>query len=113
VTHDQEEAFALSDRIAVMNLGVLQQVGTPEELYRSPANPFVAAFVGQANFLPARILRVDGEYAECEVAGGGRWRARRGAGADPGPARVMVRPESLRMADPSHGEPGALRGTIV
>src|SRR5690606_8902824 len=103
VTHDQEEAFALSDRIAVLRDGLLQQVGTPGELYRSPGNPFVAASGGQASCLPARILSVGGEYGGGEVAGGGRWRARRGDGADPGPARVMVRPESLRMADASHG----------
>jgi iron(III) transport system ATP-binding protein len=52
VTHDQEEAFALSDRIAVLDRGRLQQLGTPEELYARPANPFVAAFLGRANFFP-------------------------------------------------------------
>jgi iron(III) transport system ATP-binding protein len=53
VTHDHEDAFALADRIAVMRNGVIEQVGTPEEVYGAPASPFVAQFVGAANFLPA------------------------------------------------------------
>ena len=73
VTHDQEEAFALSDRIAVLRNGRLQQVGTPEELYHSPANPFVASFLGRANFLPARIVARNGSTAMGELAGGSRW----------------------------------------
>ena len=54
VTHDQEEAMAISDRIGVMHQGRLEQIGTPEEIYRAPASRFVAEFVTQANFLPAR-----------------------------------------------------------
>ncbi len=55
VTHDQEEAMAISDRIAVMNAGVIQQLGTPKALYQSPANLFVATFIGRTNVLPAQI----------------------------------------------------------
>ncbi|MDY0882860.1 putative 2-aminoethylphosphonate ABC transporter ATP-binding protein [Dongia soli] len=53
VTHDQEEALAIADRIVVMNHGVIEQIGTPEEIYRSPTTPFVASFVGQMNFFKA------------------------------------------------------------
>jgi iron(III) transport system ATP-binding protein len=60
VTHDQEEAMAVSDRIAVMNLGVVQQVGPPAEIYRNPANRFVAAFIGKTNFLERDLTRRDG-----------------------------------------------------
>jgi iron(III) transport system ATP-binding protein len=60
VTHDQEEALAVADRIVVMNHGVIEQVGTPLEVYREPGTPFVADFVGRINVLPARL------------AGGGR-----------------------------------------
>ena len=55
VTHDQEEALSVADRIVVMNHGVIEQVGTPMEIYREPASPFVADFVGKVNVLPARV----------------------------------------------------------
>jgi iron(III) transport system ATP-binding protein len=61
VTHDQEEAMAVSDRIAVMNLGVVQQVGTPAEIYRRPANRFVAEFIGKTNLLERDLVRQDGK----------------------------------------------------
>ena len=61
VTHDQEEAMAVSDRIAVMNLGVVQQVGSPAEIYRRPANRFVAEFIGKTNLLERDLLLQDGK----------------------------------------------------
>ncbi|WP_458792866.1 ABC transporter ATP-binding protein [Yoonia sp. MH D7] len=60
VTHDQEEAMAVSDRIAVINLGVVQQVGSPAEIYRTPANTFVAQFIGKTNLLDREIVARDG-----------------------------------------------------
>ena len=57
VTHDQEEALAMADRIVVMNHGVIEQIGTPTEIYREPASLFVADFIGEANQLPARVAR--------------------------------------------------------
>ncbi|HEX7050133.1 MAG TPA: ABC transporter ATP-binding protein [Longimicrobiales bacterium] len=129
VTHDQEEAFALSDRIAVLEAGRLRQVDTPEALYQDPADAFVASFLGRANFLDGRIIARDGDALVCEVAEGVRWRVRtaRGAGsaatrtdgrtpADaaangaPGIAaihtdgdrvRILARPESLRLGSTS------------
>jgi len=61
VTHDQEEAMAVSDRIAVMNLGEIQQIGTPQAIYQRPANLFVASFIGRTNLLKAEILMENGE----------------------------------------------------
>ena len=69
VTHDQEEALALSDRVAIMSRGRLEQVGTPEAIYARPASRFVAEFVGLSNFLPARVERVEGETMVVTVAG--------------------------------------------
>lgn len=60
VTHDQEEAMAISDRIAVMNRGVIQQIGSPKELYLRPQNTFVANFVGTSNFINAKVFRKEG-----------------------------------------------------
>jgi putative spermidine/putrescine transport system ATP-binding protein len=88
VTHDQEEALAVADRVGVMNAGRLEQIATPTELYSSPATPFVAEFVGLSNRLPAAV---DGDVA---VVMGNR------IPALPGSARAgvaLVRPESVRL----------------
>jgi iron(III) transport system ATP-binding protein len=70
VTHDQAEAMALSDHIAVMHRGQLQQFGTPREVYSRPANRIVADFMGQVNFLPARVVDDYGKRARIEIGGG-------------------------------------------
>jgi iron(III) transport system ATP-binding protein len=114
VTHDQEEAFALSDRVAVLNRGRLQQLGTPEELYGAPANAFVASFLGRANFFDATVESMDGDLALCRLSGGTAWRARLAADAPrtPGAAvRLMVRPEALELAP--EGAAQALPGRII
>ncbi|HMA40051.1 MAG TPA: ABC transporter ATP-binding protein [Gemmatimonadales bacterium] len=107
VTHDQEEALGLSDRIAVMNAGRVEQIGTPQEIYHAPATVFVAGFIGGANLLPATVAEVRGGRAAVELASGDRvelpagdWGARAG-----GRAVVMVRPERLRLdaAAATHG----------
>jgi len=97
VTHDQEEALAISDRIAVMRGGKVEQVGPPAEVYRHPATPFVAEFVGQTNLLAGRIVaRADGQV---EIdAGGARFRVA-GAGAGDA-ASFSLRPETLRVLPP-------------
>ena len=100
VTHDQEEATLLSDTIVVMEGGRVRQVGTPEAIYRRPASPFVARFVGDINMLPGRIVSLDATSAEIDVGGNGLsvprsavvGVARAGAGCD-----VACRPESLSV----------------
>ena len=67
VTHDQEEALAVSDRIIVMNNAVIAQEGSPHELYENPANVFVADFIGDANLVKAEIMRVNGEIAVVRI----------------------------------------------
>ena len=76
VTHDQEEALVLSDRIGVMRAGRLEQVGTARELYERPASVFVAGFLGESNLLAGQVTRLDGDRAELRVPG---WPARSGA----------------------------------
>jgi len=70
VTHDQLEALALADRMAVMDRGRIVQVGTPTEIYERPADAFVASFIGQANLLHGRVLESDGRTVRFETAGG-------------------------------------------
>jgi len=70
VTHDQEEALTMSDRIAVMSNGLIQQIGGPLDIYERPLNRFVADFIGDTNFIEAKIVAVEGEIARCEAAGG-------------------------------------------
>jgi len=95
VTHDQEEALTMSDRIVVMNRGRIEQVGTPDEIYGHPATPFVADFVGKMNFLRGRLLAED----VAEVEGARLTFAeplRLGAGT---PVTVCLRPEDVVVRD--------------
>ena len=69
VTHDQEEALSMSDRIAVMSAGELQQIGTPEDVYEHPANRFVADFIGDTNLLDATVEAAEGDTATCRIGG--------------------------------------------
>ncbi len=95
VTHDQDEAMALSDRIVVMNAGKIDQVGRPEEIYRRPTSVFVADFIGQANFLKAKVASVAEGEATVHVLGTDRTLPA-AAGVDTvGEHVVLVRPESV------------------
>lgn len=71
VTHDQQEALVMSDRVAVMNRGRIEQIATPEEVYDDPANRFVAAFIGESNFLEGNVIGLDNGYARLELPGTG------------------------------------------
>jgi spermidine/putrescine transport system ATP-binding protein len=110
ITHDQSEALAMSDRVAVMSDGVLQQVGAPRELYDDPATPFVATFVGETNALKGTLTSVENDRAVIESALG-RFVGRAGCGLTVGaPATLFVRPEALRFGE---GELNALRARIT
>lgn len=105
VTHDQEEALTMSDRIVVMNQGYIQQVGTPEDIYNEPQNAFVADFIGDSNLLPAIMLRdrkveIQGQEFDCVDVGFG----------ENNPVDVVIRPEDLILVPP---EQGMLRGKVV
>src|SRR5439155_7319049 len=69
VTHDQREALIMSDRIAVMNEGRIEQLGSPTDLYDRPANRFVAGFVGESNFLEGEVVGTDGKAVAVAIAG--------------------------------------------
>ncbi len=99
VTHDQEEALAVSDRIVVMREGRIAQVGTPRELYDSPASEFIADFIGEANVVDGEIVALRGDVAEVRLAGLTVRMPSRGLG--PGKARLSLRANSLRVREGS------------
>ena len=112
VTHDQEEAMSVSDRLAVFNLGQLMQAGHPEEVYAEPTSLFVADFIGKANFFPAHVMSRDRTGAKVALASGQELALNRlvevresekgdiPQGYD---ATVMVRPEHLEIGQPGSG----------
>ncbi|MBL8574902.1 MAG: ABC transporter ATP-binding protein [Hyphomicrobiaceae bacterium] len=110
ITHDQGEALTMSDRIAVMDRGVIQQIGDGRTLYNHPRTAFVASFVGETNILAGKVATAEGELAEVATAHGplsGANARKLMSGSD---AMLFIRPESLRLTAPGAG---AIRGTIV
>ena len=106
VTHDQEEALTLSDRVVVMREGKIQQIGTPMDIYNEPINSFVADFIGESNILNAtmvkdKLVHFAGHEFECVDAGFG----------DNAPVDVVIRPEDIYIFDPS--DAAQLTGTVT
>ena len=98
VTHDQSEALTMSDRIAVFNHGVIQQIDAPEALYEYPTNSFVADFIGENNALDGTVVAVAGEECDVRLDCGTVLRARTGNVGAGGRARIAVRPERVQLA---------------
>jgi iron(III) transport system ATP-binding protein len=99
VTHDQEEALALSDRIGLMKKGRLEQVGTAQEIYRTPVSTYVADFVGGANVLPAELPKAMGAGKSASIPlGGGKLDATAPKALAAGKAFIIARPEDIRLA---------------
>jgi ABC-type Fe3+/spermidine/putrescine transport system ATPase subunit len=106
VTHDQEEAFAIADRVVLIQAGRVVQVGTPEEVYRQPASAWVARFLGLTNVLAARVVepgRVETAIGVLEV---GDWGLEIGSW----PVQVLIRPEAARL---DGGGPNVVRGVVT
>ena len=99
VTHDQEEALSMSDRIAVMSAGKLQQIGTPGEIYEHPANRFVADFIGETNLIAAKVTAVEGLNVTCTLADGEVVQALGNRALSAGTEGVVsLRPERLSIS---------------
>jgi iron(III) transport system ATP-binding protein len=109
VTHDQEEALAVSDRIIVMNQAVIAQEGTPRQLYEEPANLFVSDFIGDANIVKAEIIKIEGANAEVEIGGIRTKLPHRGL--IPGEVNVGIRPQSICLSQ--SGLENSIPGTIL
>ncbi len=106
VTHDQEEALTMSDRIAVMHAGRVEQVGTPEELYERPATRFVADFIGSTNLLRG-VVEADGSV---RLSSGELTRAVHDALGPGSEVEISIRPESIDLVAP--GSSGAIGGQV-
>ena len=106
VTHDQTEALALSDRIAVLSHGQIEQIGTPGEIYEQPASAFVADFIGNSNLFSARIIERNGGDTMVETADGLRLCCRSGNAGDTTGAdvSVLLRPERIRVEESNGAE---------
>jgi len=109
VTHDQEEALTMSDRIAVMSNGQIQQIGGPHEIYERPVNRFVADFIGDTNFLAAEVTGIDGDYANCRVSDSLSFKVQSIAAHNSGDKITLaIRPEKISL-----GEGGEMQGRIT
>jgi spermidine/putrescine transport system ATP-binding protein len=120
VTHDQEEAMTMSDRIAVMRHGKIEQLGPPEELYERPRTAFVAGFLGVSNLLDGEVTERGGTLTQVRLGDGTMLRAPSELVNGSGSVRVGVRPEKLRVlaedehaADDGEQDLNRLRGTVL
>ncbi|SNR83189.1 ABC transporter ATP-binding protein [Pseudomonas segetis] len=105
VTHDQEEALTMSDRIAVLAEGQVQQVGRPSDIYEQPNNRFVADFIGETNFLPAQVETLADDHALLRITGGQLMRAAGREGLHQGAqVTLSIRPERLQLVAPDSPE---------
>jgi spermidine/putrescine transport system ATP-binding protein len=105
VTHDQEEAMTMSDRIAVMNRGHYEQLGDPESLYERPATRFVASFLGISNLLAAKIAGGDDTYAAAKLSDDSAIRVPRALVGGQEQVSIGVRPEKIRLSEPTTTAP--------
>jgi spermidine/putrescine transport system ATP-binding protein len=111
VTHDQEEALDMSDRICVLGDGEIQQLGTPAAIYEEPSNRFVADFIGETNFLDADVIAVDGEQATVKTQLGMTLTASHKKAVAGQKAFISIRPEKISL--PAQDNPIAIDGTIM
>ena len=113
VTHDQVEAMALADRIAVMSMGRLQQQGSPVEIYERPVNRFVAGFIGETNFIPAEIAKIEPDRTMCAIGSNLELPAGHAAGKKTGDkVTLALRPEKMDLAKPG-ATPAGLAARVV
>jgi spermidine/putrescine transport system ATP-binding protein len=116
VTHDQEEAMTMSDRIAVMNAGRYEQLDDPESLYERPTTRFVAGFLGISNLLPGKVTATADGYAIAELGDSSRVRVPRSLLGDESTVEVGIRPEKIRMHKADESAPAGsneLEGTVI
>jgi iron(III) transport system ATP-binding protein len=113
VTHDQKEALSIADRMAVMRDGVIEQIGTPEQVYRHPINRFVAGFIGDANFIEGEITELNNDTAKIETPLGEFLSTAVAEGFSCGDqVSICLRPESIRFDKPGGDAVNVLSGVF-
>jgi len=112
VTHDQEEALTMSDRIAVMNHGRVEQVAKPRDVYEEPATAFVADFLGTSNLMAATVTGASGTGAAVRPDGGLESEARAGDIGARGPVKIVIRPERVGIKESGDPGPNLLPGMV-
>ena len=113
VTHDQSEAMSISDKIIIMSKGKVEQIGTPREIYYHPNSRFVADFIGEANFLEAKVLSAEGEKAQIQVAGEHLEVNNFGKAKAGETAALVIRPEAAALAEKGYLEATVMLSTFM
>ncbi|MCS7110212.1 MAG: ABC transporter ATP-binding protein [Candidatus Caldarchaeum sp.] len=114
VTHDQLEAFTVSDRIAIMRNGRIVQIGSPKEIYEEPRDRFVAGFIGESSLLDGDVVNISGDYVDVKINGGQTVRARRPRNGELSVGQevnLILRPESLKIAEKENRN--TVKSTVV
>jgi spermidine/putrescine ABC transporter ATP-binding subunit len=112
VTHDQGEALTMSDRIAVMNLGRIEQIGTPNDLYEKPQNKFVADFIGESNFIEAEVIAKKGERVDLITSKGMKIIASLKYPLTAQKVNVVIRPERICFVNSPQEKTNTYQGTV-
>lgn len=112
VTHDQSEALTMSDRVVVLNLGKIEQVGSPGELYDKPQNKFVADFIGETNLLEGKILKKEGDIMHIKTKGGVTIRALQQEKLKAQSVSVSLRPEKIALLENGEQRENVFSGTL-
>lgn len=113
VTHDQEEALTMSDRVAVINAGRVEQIGSVNEIYYQPATRFVATFIGESNIVEADVLSVDAAGIRCRLEGGLELHLKKGRHAAGEKILLSLRPEKIRLHRSHPGGENCFPGRIA
>ncbi|MEJ8573529.1 ABC transporter ATP-binding protein [Microbaculum marinum] len=115
VTHDQDEAFEMSDRVILMNRGRIEQLGSPEDLYDRPESRFAAEFIGETNLIDGKVTKANGTTVSIAVTGGAEFQAplTNGAGAVGQEVYLMVRPERVEIARERPADAAAIGARVT
>ncbi len=114
VTHDQEEALTMSDRICVMNEGRIEQVDTPENIYKLPKNRFVAEFIGEINLIKGHLVNLESQFAKIKLLGGQIATVEyTGKSIDRNNVLIALRPENIQLLNDSNGVVNKIEATIL